>query len=108
VLDLGSGVYALYAHMKPGSATVGVGDRVSKGQEIGRAGNSGNTSESHLHFHLMDGPLPLTADNLPFEIDRFTFQGTVTPDELVTDPPPEERTGELPLIYSAVGFPAAG
>ncbi|WP_026851674.1 M23 family metallopeptidase [Glaciibacter superstes] len=52
VLDLGNGVYALYAHMQQGSAQVKVGDTVKKGQEIGRLGNSGNTSEAHLHFQL--------------------------------------------------------
>ncbi len=108
VLDLGSGAYAFYAHMKPGSATVEVGDQVRKGQEIGRTGNSGNTTESHLHFHVMDGPLPLTANNLPFEIDHFTFQGTVTPEALLLEPSPGARTDELPLTDSAIGFPDAG
>ena len=55
----------------------------------------------------MDGLLPLTANNLPFEIDSFTFQGTVTPEALVPDPTPGARTDELPLIYSAVSFPEA-
>jgi hypothetical protein len=103
VLDLGSGAYAFYAHMKPGSATVEVGDQVRRGQEIGRTGNSGNTSASHLHFHVMDGPLPLTANNLPFEIDHFTYQGTAGPDGVT--PEHGERTEELPLIDSVIAFP---
>jgi hypothetical protein len=103
VLDLGSGAYAVYLHMKPGSATVRVGDRVQRGQEIGRTGNSGNSSDSHLHFHVSDGPLPVSFDNLPFEIDQFMYQGTVGPDGLT--PEPGERTEELPLIYSVIAFP---
>ncbi|GAA4901234.1 peptidase M23-like protein [Actinomycetospora succinea] len=105
VLDLGNGVFAFYAHLKTGSPQVRVGDRVRRGQEIARTGNSGNTSESHLHFQLMDSPQPLTATNLPWVIDTLTYVGTVTPETVVADPPPGPRSGELPLIYSAVDFP---
>lgn len=105
VLDLGSGVFAFYAHLYTGSPTVRVGDRVTAGQEIARTGNSGNTTESHLHFGLMDSPLPLTATNLPFEIDTFSYDGQVTPEALVPGPAAGPRTNELPLIESAVDFP---
>jgi hypothetical protein len=60
---------------------------------------------SHLHFHLMDSPLPLTATNIPFEIDRFTLDGLVTPEALVPQPAAGPRTDQLPLINSAVDFP---
>ncbi|MFH9611537.1 M23 family metallopeptidase [Streptomyces sp. NPDC017448] len=66
VLDLGGGVYAVYAHARRGSLRVKPGDRVRAGQEIGRVGNSGNTTEPHLHFHLMDGPDPDDARGVPF------------------------------------------
>lgn len=105
VLDLGGGAYAFYAHLQTGSPAVRVGDHVRRGQVIARAGNSGNTSESHLHFQLMDSPAPLSATNLPFEIDTLTWEGSVTPQALVADPPPGPRTDQLPLIESAVGFP---
>jgi hypothetical protein len=100
ILDLGSGAYAFYGHMKPDSATVRPGDRVRKGQEIGRLGNSGNTSEPHVHFHVMTSPLPLTADNVPFVIDRFDHLGVVTPDGVVANPTAGPRTAELPLAGS--------
>jgi hypothetical protein len=51
-VDIGGGVYAQYAHLRQGSLTVKVGDHVTRGQVIGRLGNSGNTSEAHLHFQL--------------------------------------------------------
>lgn len=105
VLDLGGGAYAFYAHLETGSPTVRVGDQVRRGQVIARTGNSGNTTESHLHFQLMDSPAPLSATNLPFEIDTMTWLGTVTPDGLVPQPAQGPRTGELPLLESAVGFP---
>lgn len=41
----------LLAHLQNGSVSVKVGDRVSAGQLIGKVGNSGGTSEPHLHIH---------------------------------------------------------
>jgi murein DD-endopeptidase MepM/ murein hydrolase activator NlpD len=49
-------VHSVYAHLKPGSIKVKPGDRVKRGQVIAACGNSGNTTEPHLHFQLMDGP----------------------------------------------------
>jgi len=46
-----TGTYLLIAHLKPGSVTVKVGDTVVEGQVIGACGNSGNTSEPHIHIH---------------------------------------------------------
>ena len=105
VLQIDEGVYAFYAHLKPGSAIVRVGDTVDLGDEIARTGNSGNTTESHLHFHVMDALAPLTATNLPFEIDVFTMLGSGSPDGSAFLPDGGARTDELPLILSAVAFP---
>ncbi|CAM5592122.1 M23 family metallopeptidase OS=Streptomyces alboniger OX=132473 GN=CP975_16850 PE=4 SV=1 [Streptomyces alboniger] len=66
VLDLGEGTYAMYAHVQRGSLEVGAGDRVVTGQRIGRCGNSGNSTEPHVHFQLMDGPDLDTARGVPF------------------------------------------
>lgn len=66
VLDLGDGVYAVFAHLRRGSVRVAKGDRVRAGDVLGEVGNSGNSSEPHLHFHLMDRPGPLAATGLPF------------------------------------------
>ncbi|RFU21949.1 M23 family metallopeptidase [Geodermatophilus marinus] len=74
VLDLGDGRYALYAHLAPGSVTVEPGDRVCRGQQIGRLGNSGSSSGPHLHFHVATGPT-LDADGLPYVFDQFTLTG---------------------------------
>jgi len=65
VLDLGGGEYAVLAHLRRGSVRVDAGDRVRRGQLLGRVGNSGNSSESHLHFHLQDTPAPLAGIGLP-------------------------------------------
>ncbi len=46
-----TGTYLIIAHLKPGSVTVKTGDTVVEGQVIGACGNSGNTSEPHIHIH---------------------------------------------------------
>lgn len=66
VLDLGDGVYAVFAHLRRGSLRVAAGDRVAAGRPLAECGNSGNSSVPHLHFQLMDGPDVLTARGLPF------------------------------------------
>ena len=75
VLDLGGGRYALYAHLRAGSITVKPGERVKLGQVMAHVGNSGNTIAPHLHFHVMDAPIPLAANGLPYAIDAFNITG---------------------------------
>ncbi len=43
--------FLLLNHLKKGSVNVQVGDKVKEGQVIGKVGNSGSTSEPHLHIH---------------------------------------------------------
>jgi murein DD-endopeptidase MepM/ murein hydrolase activator NlpD len=53
-----------YAHMQSGSMTLEIGDTVTRGQVIGRVGNTGQSFGAHLHFVIQtaDGtfinPLP--------------------------------------------------
>jgi murein DD-endopeptidase MepM/ murein hydrolase activator NlpD len=51
---LHNGYSSFYAHLKQDSIQFKIDDRVKKGQIIGLAGNSGMSSESHLHFCLND------------------------------------------------------
>lgn len=46
-----TGTYLVIAHLKPGSVAVETGSVVEEGQIIGQCGNSGNTSEPHIHIH---------------------------------------------------------
>lgn len=78
ILDIGDGLYAFYAHLRPGSLSVKVGDRVKRGDVLGKVGNSGNSTEPHLHFHLADGATPLGAEGLPYAHDAFELVGTCT------------------------------
>ena len=78
VVDIGNGHYAFYAHLKPDTLTVAEGDEVTKGQVLGLLGNTGNGDGPHLHFHVMDGPGPLTSNGLPYQFESFEVQGTLT------------------------------
>lgn len=105
IIDIGDGVYTLFAHLKQDSPTVRVGDKVKRGQVIGRLGNSGNTTEPHLHFQLTRSEAPLVGDNVPFEIDAFSYEGVFMDtgefDASATGP----RTRQLPLARSVTSYP---
>lgn len=116
VLDIGGGAFVLYAHMKPGSVRVRTGDKVKRGNVIGEVGNTGNSSEPHLHLHVMDGPSPLLADGLPYVFDAFTVKAidragtadfdraaeTGSPVSLTPLVPPLAIRNALPLDLSVV------
>jgi murein DD-endopeptidase MepM/ murein hydrolase activator NlpD len=75
VLDLGGGVYAVLAHLRRGSLRVAKGQRVGAGEQVAECGNSGNSTEPHLHFQLMDHPSVLFAAGLPFRLARYEVDG---------------------------------
>jgi hypothetical protein len=96
VLGLGNDRYAFYAHLQPGSLRVKAGDRVKRGQVLGLLGNSGNSTEPHLHFHVADGPGALTSEGIPFVHDSFEVldaEGKSSP-----------KREELPLMNAVVDF----
>ncbi|MER8003666.1 M23 family metallopeptidase [Streptomyces sp. NPDC095613] len=88
VLDLGNGTYALYAHLRRGSLAVGMGDRVKAGQVVAQCGNSGNSTEPHVHFQLMDHVDPDAARGIPF---RWRGIGVPAGGEYFTVVPPAEK-----------------
>jgi murein DD-endopeptidase MepM/ murein hydrolase activator NlpD len=75
MLDFGDSEYALLAHLMADTIEVEVGDTLSPGQLIGRCGNSGNTSEPHLHFHLQDEPGLGEGDGLPARFSHYLADG---------------------------------
>lgn len=50
-IELESGGYVLLAHLKEHSVVVRQGERVAEGTPLGTCGNSGNSSEPHIHMH---------------------------------------------------------
>ncbi len=95
ILDLGGGNYCMYAHLQPGSLKVKTGDRVKRGQALALLGNSGNSTEPHLHFQVMDGPSRLGAEGLPYLIDSF---------ELLSGRSPGKKENALPMQNMRVKF----
>ena len=107
VQDLGDGNFVLYAHLRPGSITVKSGDNLTAKQTIAALGNSGNSDAPHLHFHVVDGPDPLTANGLPFVIDSFRLDQRVASmlalDKLFTGQPAPMRPGFVSRDANGVG-----
>ncbi|MYL58127.1 peptidoglycan DD-metalloendopeptidase family protein [Virgibacillus halodenitrificans] len=56
VIDHGNEEFSFLAHFKKGSVKVKPGDEVKAGELLGQVGNSGNSSEPHIHFHVGDLP----------------------------------------------------
>lgn len=77
ILDLGNDEFALLAHLQQGSVMVEVGDEVAAGDVLGQCGNSGNTSEPHIHFHLQDKPGFGNGNGKPAFFNNYTSDGTL-------------------------------
>jgi hypothetical protein len=78
LLDFGTGEYALIAHFQRGTLQVKAGDVVRPGQLLGLCGNSGNSSEPHIHFHLQDGTtLFRNSVSLPVVFRNYLADGEV-------------------------------
>jgi hypothetical protein len=65
-LEVAPAQFLFIAHMQPGSIAVRTGDRVAPGQPLGRVGNSGISSEPHVHIHLQDSARRHLAEGIPF------------------------------------------
>ncbi len=111
ILDIGD-TYVLYGHLQPGSLLVEPGQKVRRGEVLGRLGNSGNSDAPHLHLHLADKAAPLAAEGLPFVFERFDWRGNVGSLDawLPSRQPfvaaaPDRRSGELPLESDVIDFP---
>lgn len=74
VIKHAAGVYSLSAHLQQGSIAVAVGDHVQRGQVIGRCGNTGHSTEPHLHFQVQDHPDFYLAVGLPIRFAQFAQQ----------------------------------
>jgi murein DD-endopeptidase MepM/ murein hydrolase activator NlpD len=75
ILEVAPAEFLFIAHLQPRSIAVASGDRVRAGQVIGRVGNSGNSSEPHVHLHLQDTPAPYLGEGIPFYFHGYLVNG---------------------------------
>jgi hypothetical protein len=71
VIQVAPGEFLFLCHLHPGSIRVKKGDQVKSGQVLARVGNSGNTSEPHLHIHLQDSPVEILAEGIPLYFHNY-------------------------------------
>jgi murein DD-endopeptidase MepM/ murein hydrolase activator NlpD len=95
ILDLGGGNSCLYAHLQPGTLRVKAGDRVKRGQTLGLLGNSGSSTEPHLHFQVMNGTSLVDPEGIPYLIDSF---------ELLSGPNAGTKMDAMPMDNMRVKF----
>ena len=104
IIDVGNGISAMVNHLVQGSVTVKVGDKVARGQRIGKVGNSGNSTQPHLHFQMFRGSAPLMGENVPFQFNNFTLVGGMHDGLYVTDGAgPQSK--KYPLVNSITDYP---
>ena len=75
IIDHQNGEYSLLCHFKHDSIKVKVGDKDKQGEVLGLCGNTGNTTQPHIHFNLQDGPLMHTAKALPAQFKKIVVDG---------------------------------
>ncbi len=75
VIDHGDGECSVLAHLQKGSVAVTKGTRVKAADPLGRCGNSGHSSEPHLHYHLQNTPRLLDSEGLPAQFTDILVDG---------------------------------
>src|SRR5699024_448681 len=69
IIDHGNDEFSYLAHFKEGSIDVTEGDDVTRGDVLGQVGNSGNSSEPHIHFHVADSADPYTSKSIRIQLE---------------------------------------
>jgi len=75
IIDHENGEFSVLSHFKKGSIIVKEKDNVQIGQFLGLCGNSGHSSEAHLHYHLQNTPVFFRGDGLPAQFQEFLADG---------------------------------
>ncbi|WP_240474275.1 M23 family metallopeptidase [Intrasporangium chromatireducens] len=80
LIQMDSGIVVALCHLQRDSVCVQPGQRVRCGDAVGRCGNSGNSTEPHLHLQAFDGLDPDHARPVP-----ITFDGALARNGQVVD-----------------------
>jgi len=89
IIDHGNDEFSVLAHMITGSIPVHPGEIVEKREMIGLCGNSGNSTEPHLHYHLQNSPSISSGEGLPAQFrnyyadDLFVVMGEPLRDQVI-------------------------
>ena len=110
MLEIAPKVYAVYAHLQPGSLRVKVGDTVKVGATLAKIGNTGPSLGPHLHFGLLNRPDLFTGRSLPFVIDSYTLAGRADfkasqGDTVAITPESKQVRSAYPLYGGIQNFP---
>jgi hypothetical protein len=80
IIKTANGEYAFFAHFKQNSIVVKQGQKVTTGALLGLCGNSGNSSEAHLHFHLQNVEDMTKATGAKCYFDQLKVNGVLKSD----------------------------
>jgi hypothetical protein len=80
IIETSPGPVVAICHLQCGSIEVQLGQSVRVGEKLGRCGNSGNSTEPHVHLQAMDRPDVLHANAVP-----ITFGGRLPHDGEIVD-----------------------
>lgn len=89
VIKQAASIYAAFCHLQKDSIAVSEGKHIAEGTYLGNVGHSGNSTEPHLHFQLMDSAMIESANGLPLVLRPMKIQW--------------EHVGNRPKSVSATG-----
>jgi hypothetical protein len=111
VVEIAPRRYVLYAHMRPGTVRVQTGDEVRTGEILGLVGNTGSSTEPHLHMHIDNQPSFLAGNGIPYEFAEGQASGPVetnvsSPKAISFGPigPQRQFTNDYPAENALVTF----
>ncbi|PIE50642.1 MAG: peptidase M23 [Flavobacteriales bacterium] len=80
ILKTRNNEYLFFAHFKQNSIVVRQGQKVKQGDVLGLCGNSGNSSEAHLHFHIQNIENMYKATGVKSYFNEILVNGTIKKD----------------------------
>jgi len=91
------GPFVVLVHLRAGSLHIRVGDEVESGQTIAACGNSGNSTQPHVHVQVMDSPDPLKGRGLPMAFRDYRVWRDQSRSQEISRGMPGEREIVEPL-----------